>query len=261
MSDDTKIEEGGIPPRVTIKVPGQSGEVVSAGAGKKKTTRIALDQVSAESGAVQGAHVESVGVASKTIRLAPIVSSQTAVTPLPSIGKALSGNFSADDGKRQTSRIPLEAIFPGLSQSGTSGMPSSIPKTIKVKRPMISLSPKMDVETGGESVPVVSEPPSSVVSAKSQTARVDVVQDAAPEAQQTQKKTIKIRRADGDPRAAEPRGVSIARSGEDSSASSSNQVARPHGVFIGVAAAALMVLSFMIYVLAAQAYPSLGWSL
>ncbi|MEI8121868.1 MAG: hypothetical protein WCI20_07430 [bacterium] len=260
MSDDTKLEEGGIPPRVTIKVPGQSGEVVSAGAGKKKTTRIALDQVSAESGAVQGAHVESVGVASKTIRLAPVVTSQTAVTPLPSIGKALSGNFSPDDGKRQTSRIPLEAIFPGMSQSGTSGMPSSIPKTIKVKRPMISLSPKMDVATAGESVQVVSEPSSSV-SAKSQTARVDVVPDTAPEAQQTQKKTIKIRRADGDPSAAEPRSVSIARSGEDSAMATSNQVARPHGVFIGVAAAALMVLGFMIYVLAAQAYPSLGWSL
>ena len=260
MSDDIKSEEGGIPPRVTIKLPGQTGDVAPAVGSKKKTTRISLDQVSAEPGAVQGAYVEGVGVASKTIRLTPVVSGQMAVSPLPSIGRALTGNFTADDGKRQTSRIPLESVFPGAAQSGIAGAASSIPKTIKVKRPMISISPRINVAPEVEPSQVSAEPTAGA-SPKSQTARVETTPDMVQDPQPTQKKTIKIRRADGDAKPVEPRGVSIARSGEAPAVAAQGQVARPHGAFVGIAAAALMVLGFMIYVLAAQAYPNLGWSI
>ena len=271
MSEDIRPESGGIPPRVTIKVPGQSGEVSAAAAGsKKKTARIGLDQTTADTAALSGAHVENMGVASKTIRLAPAMTGQLSVSPLPSIGKALSGTFAYDDVKRQTSRIPLEAVLPAIanasSQPGSAAAASAIPKTIKVKRPSISLSPSMNAARVEEAPPPAVEPPVSMAS-KNQTSRVDVTPEMIPEPQQTQKKTIKIRRADGESRSVEPRNVAIARSGEaaaaDSSASSMaavGQVAQPHGAFIGIAAAAFLVLCFMIYVLAAQAYPHLGWS-
>ena len=272
MSEDIRPESGGIPPRVTIKVPGQSGEVSAAAAGsKKKTARIGLDQTTADTAALSGAHVENMGVASKTIRLAPAMTGQLSVSPLPSIGKALSGTFAYDDVKRQTSRIPLEAVLPAIAsasaQPGSAAAASALPKTIKVKRPSISLSPNMNAVKAEETPPSPAVEPTVSTASKNQTSRVEVTPEMVPEPQQTQKKTIKIRRADGESRSVEPRNVAIARSGDavaagESSASSAGvgQVSQPHGAFIGIAAAAFLVLCFMIYVLAAQAYPNLGWS-
>jgi hypothetical protein len=260
MSDETKSEPTGVPPRVTIKLPGQSGELPAGVGGKKKTTRISLDQVSAESGALPGAHVESVGVASKTIRLSPALSGQGAGLPVvrPTTGSG------TEEGKRQTSRIPLESVFPSGAQSGIPGAVSSLPKTIKVKRPTIAVSPGVAFLKDSQPAPAVVETPAEAPSPKSQTARVEAIPEATSEAQPTQKKTIKIRRADEGSGAGEPRGVSIARSsGADASIpdKAPGQVARPHGAFVGMAAAALLVLCFMIYVLAGQAFPHLGWSM
>lgn len=265
MSEDNRPENGAIPPRVQIKVPGQSGDLSGAdAAGKKKTARLSLDQVTAEPGVVAGAPVEGMGVASKTIRLAPALTGQVAVAPLPSIGKALTGTFVYDEPKRQTSRIPLESVMPGVgagSSQGAVAAPSTIPKTIKVKRPSISLSPAAASAQG--EAPVAAPVAEAPAAAKNQTARVEITPDMVPEAQQTQKKTIKIRRADGDAKpAGEQRSVAIARaeSAEASIPSVAGQVAAPHWAFVGVAAVALLVLCFMVYVLAAQAFPNLGWS-
>lgn len=272
MSDDIKPEAGAIPPRVTIKIPGQSGDISGSGdaAGKKKTARLSLDQVTADPGAVAGAHVEGVGGVSKTIRLSPAQTGQATVTPLPSVGKALAGTFAYDEAKRQTSRIPLEAVMPGASGTaslpGIPGVASTMPKTIKVKRPSLSLSADISAIKAETPAAIPVEAPAA---GKNQTARVDLAPEAVtegvPDSQPTQKKTIKIRRADGaESKPGEVRSVSIARADGTGAGGAVvqavGQVAKPHGAYVGLAAVALLVLCFMIYLLAAQAYPSLGWS-
>ena len=271
MSEDIKPENGAIPPRLTIKVPGAgvAAEAVPAEAPppatKKKTSRMSLDQVTADPGA-PAAPVSGVGVASKTIRLAPAISGQLVSSSMP-VGKALSGVLmSADDGKRTTSRIPLESVLSPKSETPAGGGDAT-PKTIKVKRPTISVGSKvaaMPVDAAAVPGPVPT--PSAAASAKNQTARVDILPDMVIEAQQTQKKTIKIRRADGagGEVKATPRTVGIVRAeGESSEAAVADQaqVAAPHWIFPSLAAVALLLICFMIYVLAAQAYPNLGWSL
>ena len=250
MSEETRPEDGAIPPRVTIKMPGQSGDMASSSdpANKKKTARLSLNQATAEIGATPGAPVDGAGIVSKTIRLAPAMTGQVSVSPLPSVGKALTGTLGFDDVKRQTSRISLENAL----QGGAPGGMGAIPKTIKVKRPSISM--------GGGATPGTGNEPAEVpLAAKNQTARVEVTPDMVPEAQQTQKKTIKIRRAESAGEAkAEPRSVTIARS--EAAVGAGVQVAKPQAAFVWIAAAALMVMCFMLYVLAAQAFPNLGWS-
>lgn len=263
MSEDIKPESSSIPPRVTIKIPGQSGEVVETPtattlpAAKKKTARISLDQVSAEPGAAAAAPVSGVGVASKSIRLAPAMTGQVTIAPMTPVGKALGGMLS-EDAKRTTSRIPLESI---LAEQGGK-LPDSAPKTIKVKRPVLSTTPRvagLPVESQAE---VPAAPVAGEMSSKSQTARVDIAPEAI-EPQQTQKKTIKIRRADGGAGdgAAAGRNISIARTeGAPAEVSAAGAgVSAPHWFFIVTAAAAAVTLCFMLYVLAAQAYPDLGW--
>lgn len=275
MSEDIKPGNAAIPPRLSIKVPGQTGEVAVApqapsdpavAAVKRKTSRIALSQVSAEPGA-PAAPVSGIGLTSKTIRLSPAIGG----VPIPStpVGKALSGILMAspDEAKYKTSRIPLEAVLSGKSEAPAGAGGDAIPKTIRVKRPTITAPPKVvsSVEAPVSAAP--SPVPAGAPVEKNQTARVDILPDAAAEAQQTQKKTIKIRRAEGSgPEArVSPRNVSIARSegelaglAEDAGGA---RVAAPHWIFPVMAAAALFVMGFMIYVLAAQAYPGLGWSL
>lgn len=272
MSEDTTPEQSSIPPRVTIKIPSQSGEVGATPAApalpgaKKKTSRISLDQVTAEPGAASASPVSGIGVTSKSIRILPSTAGQGTIAPLPPVGKALSG-MMGDEAKRQTSRIPLAAVLPDSAKVG-----DAIPKTIKVKRPVLTPTPKvggLPVETPAEAQaappPVTEEPPVAAAvepSAKSQTARVDIIPEAA-ESQPTQKKTIKIRRADGGGADLKPsvRSVSIARTegAPEGVRSAGPEVPPPHGVFVALAAAAVLVLCFMVYVLAAQAFPSLGW--
>jgi hypothetical protein len=269
MSDDIKPENGSIPPRVTIKIPGQSGELAetptaaTVPSNKTKTSRISLDQVTAEPGATQAASVSGVGVASRTIRLAPAMTGQVLISPVPSVGKALSGMIF-EESKSQTSRISLESA---LAEMGGKSQDSA-PKTIKVKRPVLTTTPKMaglSTESHAEApspAVMAPPPPAGELVSKSQTARVDIVPEAV-ESQQTQKKTIKIRRADGGGGEGKPmvRSMSIARTeGEAPEAGKDgSEVSAPHGIFIAMAAAAALVLCFMLYVLTAQANPALGW--
>jgi hypothetical protein len=279
MSEEIKSGTGPIPPRVIIKNQGQSDVAGTIAPGvaiatppsvlekqadgsqppvsfnKKKTARIALDQVTAEPGATVS--VAGAGLASKTIRLAPAMSGQVSATPFPSVGKALTGMLISDDAKRKTSRISLESVLPQLEAASAGG--EATPKTIRIKRPSISIPASVSQSQPQVIEPVVVAAPD----AKSQTARVDIPPEAvAAEGQQTQKKTIKIRRADGGGTEikASPRPVSIARNEEEVAVSSSAQVATPHWSFVLIAAAAVVTLCVMMYVLMAQAYPSLGWS-
>lgn len=263
MTEDIKPEESPIPPRVTIKLSSQSGQMqesptaVTMPSLKKKTARISLDQVTAEPGATPAAPVSGVGVAAKSIRLAPAVSGQINISSMPPIGKALGGVLS-EEVKRATSRIPLESIL--AEQGGT--LPEGAPKTIKVKRPVLSTTPRvagLAVEPSPEPLP----PVAGEMVSKSQTARVDIAPEQS-EPQPTQKKTIKIRRPDGAGGESAPaavRSVSIARA-EGTTAgvqAAGSEVAAPHWFFVASAAAAMMTICFMLFVLAAQAYPDLGW--
>ena len=106
-----------------------------------------------------------------------------------------------------------------------------------------------------------SSPQPAVSSAeKSQTARVDIPAEGIPgEAQQTQKKTIKIRRADGE---AKPigRAVNIARA-EGGGVDVGGEAPAPHWAYIATASAAVVTMCVMMYALIAQVFPNLGWSL
>jgi len=267
MSDDMNPENSAIPPRVTIKVPGQSGDVSEAQTAatlpgnKKKTARISLDQTTAEPGATQAAPVGGVGYASKTIRLAPAMTGQVAIAPFPTAGKVSSGAVISNEAKQATSRIPLEAILSQTTQTTPTGMESA-PKTIKVKRPTISIAPKVTGMTGGEPVAAAPVP---MPASKSQTARVDIAPEGVAEPQPTQKKTIKIRRAEGASGEAggARRMVNVARAEAaiGNEAAASGGVPAPHWIFPVTAAVAMLVLCFLIYILSAQTFPNLGWSI
>jgi len=278
MSDDIESGNGPIPPRMTIKNQGQS-DVAATGSPeavtfkpasntgintdpnqvplslKKKTARIALDQATAETGAA--AVVAGGGLASKTIRLAPAMTGQVSAAPFPSVGKALTGMLVSDDAKRKTSRISLDAVLPQLETASAGG--ETTPKTIRIKRPTLSVPASVPP-------PQVKEPAGVLAvetNDKSRTSRVDIPQEAVvTEEQQTQKKTIKIRRSDGGGSEVTEahRAVSILRNEVEAAVPKAVQVAAPHWSFVLVAAAAVITMCVMLYVLMAQAYPALGWS-
>jgi hypothetical protein len=285
MSDDNKTVTGVIPPRLTIVKLGQNDEAPKpAGAvvplvppvpaasspeqnsgdgipaNKKKTARISLDQVSAEPGAAVA--VPGVGLASKTIRLGPAMSGQVSIAPLPAVGKALTGVLIPEETKRKTSRISLDSVLPQLETAPAGG--DTTPKTIRIKRPTIAPPAASNVTPPQPIEPVVLAP--TVEGVKTRTAPIEAPQEeVVPEGQQTQKKTLKIRRADGGAPEikAAPREVGIARNEPEVGVTPSVPVASaaPHWSFVLVAAAAVIAMCVMLYVLVAQAYPSLGISL
>lgn len=258
--------DNAIPPKLSFK-PGE-GSSPDAGAGKKrtarvdlpkaapdpatglkkKTSRIPLDQVSAEPGAPTGAPVPGMG-ASKTIRLAPAPSSVPTITIAPS-SKSTSAALLPDDVKRQTSRIPLDAATTERQEPA-----AGVPKTIRIKRP-----------AGLQSVPIVSpaaqeEQMAAEMTGKTVTSRIDLPeQEISEEGQATQRKTIKIRRAEGGAVKPAPRSMAVARVEAQAAARAEADVAAPHAVFPLLAAAAVVLLCVMVYVLLLQAYPNLGWN-
>lgn len=275
MSDETKPAEGAIPPRITLKhaevagngnagttpdseakkkttrvdVPPTAAEVVPAL--KKKTSRIPLEQVSAEPAARPAAAVSPMSLSSKTIRLAPATPPPPSIS-IPSQGPAtrvMPAPHASDEAKRQTSRISLEAAWAEkpAAEGETQGAPAA-PKTIRIKRPGTS-------PAAGSPAPAVAE----VSAPKSTTSRIDLVPEAAPEGQQTQKKTIKIRRAEGGPtigRSA-PRSVSVARLEAEVAERKATEIAEvsTHFLFPVAAAVALVIMGVMLYILAVQAFP------
>lgn len=259
-----------IPPKLSFKAPDQAPaqtekkhtsrvdlppSAVPEGATtlKKKTSRIPLDQVSAEPGAATGSPVAGVG-AGKTIRLSPAGPVPTiTITPSP---KAISGALVTEDIRRQTSRIPLEAAAtPPETTAGGS------PKTIRIKRPAGLAATPILAATEPPAAPAVpsltAEP-----TAKAVTSRIDMPEEGTGDTGQvTQRKTIKIRRPDGSPAKAVPRSLAVARVEAQAAARVAEEnVAAPHVVFPLLAAAAVVLLCVMVYVLLMQAFPNLGWN-
>lgn len=297
MTEPTSSPNGAVPPRLSLKKPGQPLTPPAAAPAaaptpapalksqtsriplpsapaepapvspKKKTARISLDAAVAEPGAKPAVATGGVGV-SKTIRLTPAGASPAKTMATPSISQTLSGIVTPPEGKSKTSRIPLESAIAASEGAG--------PKTIRLKRPGAALSGPIIMAppepVAAQEIPVAPPAPLQDIAlapSKSQTARVEIQPDVSSDLQQTQRKTIKIRRAGGEGGPtikAAPRSLSVARAAgvEETVASAPvEEIARPaprwHVVFPITAAAALFVLCFMIYVLAAQAFPHLGW--
>jgi hypothetical protein len=223
---------------------------------KKKTSRIPLDQVSAEPGAPAGSPVLGMGT-SKTIRLSPLSPSPT-ITIVPS-QKVLSGSMILDDAKRQTSRIPLELAI--SEKDNTSTSQPNAPKTIRIKRPNISQSIPAPVQAA-------TPPPAqeSTQSPMSRTSPIDIPEQESPDSgQATQRKTIRIRRPEGgSAERAAPRSLAVARIEKEAAANVAAELAggvsAPHPIFPALAAVAVILLCVLVYVLFTQAFPTLGWT-
>jgi hypothetical protein len=287
MSDDPKTNEGAIPPRFSLKPTGAVNDGSTPAVTpeeakklttrveipptaqdspptlKKKTSRIRLEQVTAETGAVPASQVPGVGVSSKTIRLAPPSPTPPSLSiPLPSLTntKTMTRNLAtADDGKRQTSRISLESVL-GERPTGEIQGTGTGPKTIRIKRP--SQIQTIKPAAGTPEVEVTPAVPAAVSAVKSSTSRLELAEDM-PQAdgQLTQRKTIKIRRAEGGaaaPRAI-PHSMAVARIEAGMAEQAAEQAAEQHAVhvlFPIAAAVALLILGVMVYILLAQAFPN-----
>ena len=141
---------------------------------------------------------------------------------------------------------------------------SDAPKTIRIKRP--GQPPAPPVATVKTTAPAAqpAEAASDVSAQKAKTSRVDLSELQSEEAgQATQRKTIKIRRADGATAKPAPRSIAVSRLEPETTAAGAVEEAK---VKVGVAfpimaAAALVLLGVLVVVLAAQAFPNLGWTL
>ncbi|MEI6148807.1 MAG: hypothetical protein WCS01_06890 [bacterium] len=275
MSDDSKTNDG-TPPRFSLKPPvGTSSEAKkqttrvdvppsqdSPTTLKKKTSRISLDQTAAEAGAPPGLPVPTLGITAKAIRMAPAAPTPPSLsipklpsTPVPS---ALSGGEGSDETKRQTSRISLESIL-GERNTGAIEVTAATnePKTIRIKRPTLpqSLKPAASVPApkATASAPIEASP-------KSTTARLTLGEEAPAEGQATQRKTIKIKRAEGGASVSSPapRSPAVARFEAETAARMAEEGAQTsfHAFFPVAAAVALIILGVVVYILLAQAFPN-----
>jgi hypothetical protein len=170
--------------------------------------------------------------------------------------------------KRQTSRIPLEAAMTADHAAPASEAATSpdAPKTIRIKRPGQSAAPTVATVKAAAHAPEPLPATSSDVNAgKAKTSRVDMTDLQSEEAgQATQRKTIKIRRADGTAPRPAPHSLAVARIEAEvveSAASATEAAVRTNVVFPVMAAVALVILGILVVVLAAQAFPDLGWKL
>jgi len=287
MADESTKPNGAVPPKVTLKQNGGPAtpppdqtptdqtptvpDAASAPALKKITTRIDFSAT-----AIPTPTEEK----KKTARVMPpldmpspegaepgtsateIAPSTTKTVKLKRPGELGFPGFPTDVGataaKSKTSRIILEAALApeaGGDEAGAVGIPlRAPPKTIRIRRP-------------GEPAATEPPPPPPVEepSAKRKTSRLDVPveKEAGPP---TQRKTIRIKRPEAGGGAA--RTVTIARTEERPTtatapeaapeAAAAPEVDEPGVVFSIVAIAALLVAGVLIYVLAAQAFPSMN---
>lgn len=271
MSEDPKPADGNLPPKLTLR-KGESGAIpipppapVSGlpSLSKKATTRIPLTSV--ESGlAADAIGTPGQDYATKTIRLTPLSASRP-LSVAPAVRPPSATTSLSDLAKRQTSRIPLEAAMAAdhTPADGESATAPDTPKTIRIKRPGQTAAPT--VATVRATRPPTE--PASGISVdgsmeKTKTSRVDIAELQAEEgAQATQRKTIKIRRADGTGAKIAPRNVAVARIEAEAVENVVENVARVNVAFPIMAAVALFLLGILVVVLAAQAFPSLGWNL
>lgn len=268
MSDDPKPPNGNLPPKLTLRKE-ESGAIAlptptpAAGSpppSKKATARIPL--TSTESGAADAA---GTNYSTKTIRLTPLAASRPlsvapAVRPPPSATTSLS-----DLAKRQTSRIPLEAAMATdhTPSAAASLAVAEAPKTIRIKRPGQAPAPVgATIKAPAPSPEPAPAAASDANAQKSKTARVDVEDMQAEDAAQaTQRKTIKIRRAEGATAKPIPRSMAVARVEAEAAEAAIAESVRINVAFPIMAAVALVILGVLIVIVAAQAFPSLGWHL
>jgi hypothetical protein len=212
-----------------------------------------LEQVSAEAGAPSGAPVGGVGISSKTIRLAPPTPTPPTISIPPATPVTRVMTRGPDDAKRQTSRISLEIA---LAERADAGGAPGTPKTIRIKRPVAAPGAKEGV------APAPSPTEAPTVVAKSITSRIDAAEAPQPEGQPTQRKTIKIRRAEGGVTLKPaPRSVAVARLEAEAAERRAEEVAESTHVLFPVAAAvAVCILVFMIYAFLVQAFPDANLS-
>lgn len=257
MSEEAKPANGAVPPKISLR-NSESGTIPPAGAApvtpgvaaKKATARIPL-------GTAEPTAAEP-GVSTKTIRLTPLAAARPmSIAPA---ARPQATTSMAEAAKRQTSRIPLEVALAEEQAAGADNAPGA-PKTIRIKRPNQPASvavPTVKMAPAGE--PASENEPNAQ---KSKTSRVDVAEAQAADAgQATQRKTIKIRRADG---AATfkpvPRSVAVARLEAEAAEHAAEDAVKVNVAFPIMAAVALVILGILVVVLAAQAFPNLGWRL
>ena len=280
MSDELKPANGAVPPKLTLRkgetaaippqtvigapaVPKSETSRVdlsttqtpeSAQTIKKSTTRIPLEASGA--GTAELPTLGGQNISSKTIRLTPLSATRPLTIP-PAPRPAPS---AADAAKRQTSRIPLEAALAEERAAASGATAPGSPKTIRIKRP--TQTPATLPTTLPAAAPEAPTAQTIQQTQKSKTSRVDAADvQAESGAQATQRKTIKIRRADGAVSKPAPRSVAVARlEAEAAERHAENQV-HVHVAFPIMAAVALFVLGLLVIVLAAQAFPNLGWKL
>jgi hypothetical protein len=163
--------------------------------------------------------------------------------------------------KRQTSRIILSETPPpaGLpSPSEIRRAPTeAIPETIRLKRPSVTLGEETALE------PVTSEQVETAK--KSETAKIDLEAESVAPVPITQRKTIKIKRTE---RNVMPRTVTLARPkgapplpipGAKQAIAEETGDEDEAGVFFSVlAAAAVLVVGALAYIMAAQIWPELA---
>lgn len=226
----------------------QTPETVQAG--KKSTTRIPLDVT--EGGTADGTAAGGPNISSKTIRLTPLSAARPMTIP-PAPRPAPS---ASDAAKRQTSRIPLEAALADeRAAAGGGATTTGAPKTIRIKRPTQSPS----ALPAAPAAPTVQASPDLP---KNKTSRVDAADlQAENTAQATQRKTIKIRRTDGTAARPAPRSFAVARLEAEAAEHQAEGRVQVHVAFPIMAAVALVVLGILVVVLAAQAFPNLGWKI
>lgn len=256
-TDNTGSSSGNVPPKLDLRKSSANVPIPETPppAPKKKTTRIEIPLPVAEPVGAEQKRATS----RLTLDAMPTAAPPKTVRIVPA---------DADAEKKKTSRIPLEAAFaPTEGETITPGSETATPKTIRIKRPTQVATVKLAVPGAmAESVAVAATPPPVVppmappVPEKGQTARIQAPTEPTPEAQPTQRKTIKIRRAEG-PTVSVPRSPVVARieaEAEQQAAQEALDVGAAWNIVgIGSAVAALLVLGLLVYLLLAQAAPSL----
>jgi hypothetical protein len=271
MSEDPKPPNGNLPPKLTLRkeesgaipLPAPAPAAGSPTLSKKATTRIPL--AATEGGApADTAVTPGTNYSTKTIRLTPLAASRP-LSVAPAVRPPSATTSLSDLAKRQTSRIPLEAAMATdhTPSAAASLAVSEAPKTIRIKRPGQAPAP-----VGATIKAPAPSPQSAPVAAsdasaqKSKTARVDVEDVQADDAAQaTQRKTIKIRRAEGATAKPIPRSMAVARVESEVAEAAIEERVRINVAFPIMAAVALVILGVLVVVAAAQAFPSLGWNL
>lgn len=287
MTDDPKPTAGQIPPRLKlepsaagnspsdassaasadikkqtrrVEVPATPPPQDAAATLKKKTSRIPLEQVTAESNATLATPTAGKGLSSKTIRLSPAPPAPPSLsipTSIPPVRPAM-GTMAPGDAKRQTSRIPLDAVLSGTAAGEMTGTGASGgPKTIRIKRPDQSQPARLEPGAPEAATPAPSA--ADLAAAKRTTSRLELPDEAATEAQTTQRKTIKIRRTDGaGTLKTAPRSVAVARVEARVAEFEAEQAAAESiPVLYPIAAAlAFVLLCAMLYLLVIQAFPA-----